>query len=223
LATYLLSKERLAGLWVSGFEAGGADTRYPAYNVQIGTPMGEMYAAQSVYWRNHTGGLVVVNPSSKKAVTVTTSAGPYQDAFGNPLPQTFTLPPASGKLLRPAQANQPCFQYINVLAPNGTLPAGACILANNHNTMLTMQDDGNLVVYDAKGRPLWASNTLNPNGNNRAVMQGDGSLVVYSGLGKALWSSGTGGHSDAFLTVQDDGNVVVYADGGRALWATGTH
>ncbi len=108
LASYLLSKEHLSGLWVSGDQAYGAATRYPAYSAQIGTPMGEMHAAQNVYWRSYSGGLVVANPSSTSAYTVWTSAGPCQDAFGNPVPQTFTLPPQSGKLLLPTQANQPC-------------------------------------------------------------------------------------------------------------------
>jgi hypothetical protein len=46
LASYLMRKEYLSGLWVSGVRAYGADTRYPAYNAQIGAPMGEMYGTR---------------------------------------------------------------------------------------------------------------------------------------------------------------------------------
>jgi len=52
-----------------------------------------------------------------------------------------------------------------------------------------MQDDGNLVVISAAGKPLWASRT---GGNSGAylVIQNDGNLVIYRSDGKSIWSVG---------------------------------
>jgi Ricin-type beta-trefoil lectin domain len=55
---------------------------------------------------------------------------------------------------------------------------------------LDMQGDGNLVMYDASGNPLWSSGTP---GNPGAVtqIQDDGNLVVYNASGGAVWNSNT--------------------------------
>jgi hypothetical protein len=55
-----------------------------------------------------------------------------------------------------------------------------------------MQNDGNLVIYDAEGRATWASGTQ---GKGRSpfklVMQTDRNLVIYDGTGVPTWSTGT--------------------------------
>jgi hypothetical protein len=86
---------------------------------------------------------------------------------------------------------------------------------------LIMQGDGNLVVYDADGRPLWNAGTEGHPGA-WAVMQTDGNFVVYNTAGQPLWNAGTEGHGGAFAVIQGDGNLVVYA-GGKALWDTETN
>ena len=49
-----------------------------------------------------------------------------------------------------------------------------------------MQNDGNLVIYDASGAPVWASYTQ---GNAaRAVVQDDGNFVVYDSAWQPLWN-----------------------------------
>src|SRR5260370_9469284 len=63
LASYLLSKEHLSALSIEQV-AGGHDERFQVENTPIGTPLGEMYAAQNVYWRNYSGGAGVSYPSS---------------------------------------------------------------------------------------------------------------------------------------------------------------
>lgn len=106
-----------------------------------------------------------------------------------------------------------------------------------------MQNDGNLVVYAAGGRPLWATGT-EPSPGARLLLQDDGNLVVYAADGRPLWASGTAelrlrgdrlgigerlvageslGSPDGTLrlTYQSDGNLVLYA-GSHALWATNT-
>ena len=47
---------------------------------------------------------------------------------------------------------------------------------------LTMQEDGNLVLYDAHNHPHWSSNTYNQgHKGHKAKMQDDGNFVVYDG------------------------------------------
>lgn len=110
-------------------------------------------------------------------------------------------------------------------------------------TSITMQRDGNLVLYGSRGA-VWASNTT-PNRGDELVMQNDSNLVIYNGYDQAVWSSlfgATGVRQDTLsaghsLTagralfsasggyealMQTDGNFVVYRGGVTATWATGT-
>jgi hypothetical protein len=88
---------------------------------------------------------------------------------------------------------------------------------------LIMQSDGNLVVYDERGAPRWASNTAGRPGSV-AAFQGDGNLVVYAPDGRPLWASNTASGDPEnvnYMCVQGDGNVVVYK-WPRPVWATNT-
>jgi PAN domain-containing protein len=100
---------------------------------------------------------------------------------------------------------------------------GQSILDANCRFRLTMQSDGNLVLYDeSQGtRPIWASNTVGWRGF--AVMQTDGNFVMYRWGWVPFWSTGTWGYPGAFVAMQADGNLVVYDRGARPLWATGTN
>lgn len=100
----------------------------------------------------------------------------------------------------------------------GTLGAGGVVNSCDERMYLTMQSDGNLVLYQRNVGPLWNSGTWGT-AADRAIMQADGNLVVYAGA-QPLWDSSTQG-SSAFLAVQDDGNLVVYGNG-RAQWASST-
>lgn len=55
---------------------------------------------------------------------------------------------------------------------------------------LTMQTDGNLVLYTTSGDVQWASNTSGNSGAT-AALQNDGNFVVYSSSGAVLWASNT--------------------------------
>jgi hypothetical protein len=105
------------------------------------------------------------------------------------------------------------------LLPGETLLAGQSISAGRD--ILTMQGDGNLVLY-APGRiPVWASNTAG-NGGAQLVMQADGNLVVAAPGGRPLWAAGTGGHSRSVLILQADGDAILDAPGNVTLWSTNT-
>ncbi len=104
------------------------------------------------------------------------------------------------------------------LQPGATLSIGDSVKSCDARFWLTMQADGNLVLYGPPGA-LWSSNT-HGTGADRAAMQGDGNFVVYGGS-TAYWNSNTANHPGAYLSVQDDGNMVIY-DGTTSLWSTGT-
>jgi hypothetical protein len=100
LASYLMGKEHSAALFISTIQGYGADLRYDGYNMQIGSPKGPMYQTQNVYMRDYSDGLSIVNPSATDSYTVTLNADShYSDISGNPVGQTFTMPPHSGMVL----------------------------------------------------------------------------------------------------------------------------
>jgi len=101
LASYLMGKQHLASVYIVIAQEYGTDKRFPQYNAQIGSPNGDFYQSQGVYWRTYSNGLVVVNPSSTSEYTVKTSASNYVDLDGNHVRQIFTLPPHSGLVLMP--------------------------------------------------------------------------------------------------------------------------
>jgi LysM repeat protein len=98
------------------------------------------------------------------------------------------------------------------------LIAGQSLTSPNGKYDLTMQSDGNLVLYDS-GKPVWASETAG-SGAERLEMQPDGNLVIYGKKDKPVWSSKTNGNNGASLALQDDRNLVIYPTAGPALWAS---
>ena len=104
------------------------------------------------------------------------------------------------------------------ITPGTSLPQVTNLCSGSYE--LSMQNDGNLVIYGPTGAALWYSGTANP-GSTYAIGQTDGNFVVYSG-GKALWNAGTGGHAGAYTCFQTDGNLVVYAPNGNGYTCTGT-
>lgn len=93
-----------------------------------------------------------------------------------------------------------------------------------HNYFVQFQTDGNLVVYNARERAVWNSNTYR-SGVVRCLMQSDGNLVLYNSSTTAVWNTETYGYAGyvSKLQMQDDGNLVIYAqinDSWAALWST---
>lgn len=109
---------------------------------------------------------------------------------------------------------------------------------------LVMQSDGNLVVYTAAGKPVWASNTLTAGAELRLVADGRAAVVkeiprwasdtiigakgpvagaVDIGPGRGLFMEQWIETSDhrVKLAVQADGNVVLNHDG-KPVWASNT-
>ncbi len=86
---------------------------------------------------------------------------------------------------------------------------------------VTLQNDGNVVLYNASGRSLWASGTAGK-GGVALNMQGDGNLVLRSSRGSSVWSTATNGRGANRAVIQNDGNFVLYTSSNAAVWATGT-
>ncbi len=101
------------------------------------------------------------------------------------------------------------------LAP-GMLTGGSPLVLSPSGTFwLSMQPDGNLVVYDQSGKPRWATMTNVPGSVLR--VQEDGNVVVYDPQWEPLWATGNN-RPGAVLKMQDDGNLVLYSGSGGALW-----
>ena len=108
------------------------------------------------------------------------------------------------------------------LGVNSDLLPGQYLTLPDGSRILSMQNDGDLVLYGrAVSRQLWQSGTSGHPGA-RYTMQGDGNLVVYDTNNVPLWASNTGGNPGAQL-VMTNGNLVIYSPPKpMALWSSGT-
>ncbi len=107
---------------------------------------------------------------------------------------------------------------MNALNAGANLGRGESLQSPSGKFVLTLQDDGNLVLSDG-GTAVWASGT-DGQGVDRLAMQEDGNAVLYAG-GDAKWATGTQGNG-ARLELQDDRNLVLYSADNSALWASGS-
>ena len=112
-----------------------------------------------------------------------------------------------------------------VITQGATLTSGTptASVSNAKGLKLVMQTDGNLVLYDAAKKALWASGTSRKGtGPYRLLMQPDGNLVLYDAKKAPLWHTNTYGKGKApyKAVVQEDGNFVVYDTKNTPLWAS---
>lgn len=109
--------------------------------------------------------------------------------------------------------------YHTSLQAGDTLYPQDYLLSPDGQSVLTLQKDGNIVLY-SDFRPVWNSGTFGVPAA-RLVMQTDGNLVLYDTNNQPRWWTGGSG-SPAHLSLQTDGNLVVYNQNGSAQWSTGT-
>ncbi|HUC88268.1 MAG TPA: hypothetical protein VMR95_03925 [Candidatus Binatia bacterium] len=137
---------------------------------------------------------------------------------GKPIWASNTLQPGASLVMRPSCGFDLESPNASVLWAGQKLYAGQSIVSSGYT--LTMQSDGNLVIYDYNGVPVWNSSTEGTSGAYMTI-QTDGNLVVYNSQNYPVWNSGTEGNGSSILAMQSDGNLVIYnARGGT--WATGT-
>ncbi|MFI0876733.1 mannose-binding protein [Streptomyces sp. CS149] len=82
---------------------------------------------------------------------------------------------------------------------------------------MTMQQDGNLVVYNERNKPIWAAMTFGE--NHRAIFQPDGNLVIHNGDDRAIWASKTHEFGGAQMVLRADAKVVIVHQG-KVVWST---
>jgi hypothetical protein len=107
------------------------------------------------------------------------------------------------------------------------LRPGQSRVSANGSYRLTLQTDGNLVLYlvhpDQSVDVMWVPVKDRDAPGKVAAMQGDGNFVLYDAdppaLSAAIWASHTDAFPGATLIVQNDGNVVLY-QAGKAVWAS---
>lgn len=194
------------------------------------------------------GNLLVLNPlnqilwasnTSGRACTAQTCVAAFQTDGNLVLYQNGAPYWASGPISPNAWlAVSPVSPYLKIIATNGTTiwqtgapaPTTTYLLLNpltlganqsqaNPYVKLIFQSDGNLVIYNSSGSPLWATNTWGRacSSNCVAAFQNDGNLVLYQN-GAPYWASNTIG-TGFKLKVSPTAPVISILDSnGNAVW-----
>ncbi|MGP4051760.1 mannose-binding protein [Streptomyces sp. 2A115] len=129
-----------------------------------------------------------------------------------PDPRTSSSPPE--KKPTPKAPPKPNWSTETVSAPS-VLEVNQAWTTNR--IRMVMQADGNLVVYNEKGKPIWASMTFGD--NHRAIFQNDGNLVIHNAADRPIWASRSHGNEGAQLVLRADAKVVIVYKGG-VVWST---
>ena len=125
-------------------------------------------------------------------------------------------------------ASTPCSltvkQRVSSLYQGEQMNIGATRWSPSGRYLLTLQSDGNLVIYrKPSNRAIWSSKTQG-RGVIKAVMQYDGNFVLYTANNVARWHTGTDFKPANHLLLQDDGNLVIYSMGSpTSNWASKVH
>ena len=85
---------------------------------------------------------------------------------------------------------------------------------------LTLQTDGNLVLYSPQGQSVWASNTVGSGATAATMQAADGNFVVYAGS-NPVWSSGSTGNPGAVLAVTNGTGLVITNPQDQSVWTAG--
>ena len=113
-------------------------------------------------------------------------------------------------------------QVRSTLSGGETLSRGDSLVSPDKRSVLTMQGDGNLVLY-FQGKALWSTNTFRQPAV-QASMQADGNFVLYSEVMRPLWSSNTYGtqFAGSQLILKNDGNLVIQKGTAAPFWQSNT-
>ncbi|MEK8145188.1 hypothetical protein NKH18_38635 [Streptomyces sp. M10(2022)] len=138
-----------------------------------------------------------------------------------PTPKPSTTSPAEKKAApkptpspKPKAAPKPNWHTQAFAAPSALQVNQAW---TTNRIRMVMQTDGNLVVLNENGNPIWASMTFGK--NHRASFQPDGNLVILNSADQPIWSSRSNGHAGARLVLRADAKVTIVHNG-RVVWST---
>ncbi|MCW2530246.1 MAG: D-mannose binding lectin [Pseudonocardiales bacterium] len=165
-----------------------------------------VYLAGVAIWNSHTsngpsGSVLTVQDDGNVVLTSIGGVVLWSARLGIPTAPVTPAPVTLGPVLT---VGQPIF-------------GGSVMKSANRNFTFSVQTDGNLVLYDAMSRALFATGTRTGVGPYNLVLQTDGNLVLYASNG-ALWNSQSRGSGATTLTLQDDGNLVLTGPGGPVWW-----
>jgi hypothetical protein len=153
-------------------------------------------------WSSRTGGnpgaKLVLQDDGNAVIYSSTNTVLWQSVSSNPNWQTYVNNTMYGGDMQPFQEMKSAdgrFTLVvqkdgNVVlySPNRALWQSGT--GGKQLSRLTLQSDGNLVVYGFADQPLWWTGT---NQRSKLIVQDDGNLVLYNGLNQPLWNSRTGG------------------------------
>ena len=143
------------------------------------------------------------------------SSNPPQSSSNSNPPPHHHRPPAS-----PAGPISTGTPQLNSTS-NPSLTQGSTLTGNGYD--LTMQSDGNLVVYQGS-TAIWASGTAGSGtAPYEATMTTDGYLSVYDSSGDDIWDSEVSGTGSAPYQASVDGTgalCVTYDSGSTQMWCS---
>jgi RHS repeat-associated protein len=177
--------------------------------------------------------------NNQPGLTLTLGSGgdlALNDNSGNPVWQTYTNPSSNDTLTMQTDGNLVLKDGTGValwaskggvtypdlgstLNAGSTLQDGQTMWSPTRQYRVTMQTDGNLVIYTAGGSPVWGSGT-NPHSGLMLTLQNSGELGIHDNYGTVKWTSYTSPSSEDTLTLQDDGDLVLKEGTGTLLWSS---
>lgn len=122
----------------------------------------------------------------------------------NPKKNITTLPPID-------------FSKSDTLQQNQELLSNSGLISKNKKFTFVLQNDGNLVLYDAK-RAVWSTNTSGS--KLRLKFETTGSLNLYDGTTVKWYLDPVNSVSGGTLKLQDDGNLVMADSSGKIRWTS---
>ena len=106
----------------------------------------------------------------------------------------------------------------NIIRVNECLPSNHELISLNGKYRLVMEDDGNLVIFEAV-KPIWKTHSHRSDAdrfclqdNQWTLCRGRQTIVLYCQQMDQI----------AYAILQDDGNFVAYSAAGVAVWSTDT-
>jgi hypothetical protein len=116
---------------------------------------------------------------------------------------------SNGRISAPSQLN-----------PGEIVDVGGSLASPDHQYVLTMQGNGDLVLYAPGHRAVWLTGTKVA--DKILKQQDDGNIVLRAPGNVPVWAAATSGHPGTVVQIRNDGNVVAYAPGHGAIWSTNT-
>jgi hypothetical protein len=164
------------------------------------------------YLAMENNNLVVYNKYNKPIWSTNIPKKPFSSKYFLGLEQDTLFIGNNTRNILWANNLMPLNKYFGILLMNQRLNAGESI--KNESSTLTMQHDGNLVLYNGNNIPIWSSQSSGQGINCYAILQTDNNFVIYNRNNKPIWNSGTsnkGTVGEATLRIERD-SFTIYSN-----------